>query len=72
MSNEENVIKIILLGEQFVGKTCLINAYCKNEFLEDVRNTISASCINKEIETSKGKFTLKMWGIRQDKKNLGA
>ena len=64
MSNEEkdeNFIKIILLGEQFVGKTCLINAFYKNVFLENVPPTISASCITKVIETSRGNFSLKLW-----------
>ena len=59
--NNENIIKIVLLGEQFVGKTCLINAYCQNKFLENVHNTISASSMSKDIETSRGKFCLKIW-----------
>ena len=57
----ENIIKIILLGEAFVGKTCLINAYCNDVFLDNAPVTLSASCIPKEIETSRGNFSLKLW-----------
>ena len=59
--NNDNIIKIVLLGESFVGKTCLINAFCKNVFLDNIHKTISASYINKEIDTSRGKFILKIW-----------
>ena len=59
--NSENIIKVILLGEQYVGKTCLINAYCNDVFLDNAPVTLSASCIVKKIETSRGNFSLKLW-----------
>ena len=34
---------------------------CKNKFFEKIHNTISASSLYKSIETSRGKFFLKIW-----------
>jgi len=63
MENEKNdgSIKIILLGETFVGKTSLISVYCQNIYNPDVQNTLTSLSIHKTIETSKGKFSLKIW-----------
>ena len=63
MTNKDNknYLKVILLGESAVGKTSLINVFCKKRFEEGIPNTISASCFSREIETMKGKFTIRIW-----------
>ncbi len=32
--------KLVIVGDGACGKTCLLNAYCKNEFLEDYEATV--------------------------------
>ena len=54
-------IKVVLLGETFVGKTSLINVYIKNVFNPDAQNTLTSTSFQKTIETSKGKFSIKIW-----------
>ena len=54
-------LKITLLGEASVGKTSLINVYYKNKFDENIDATLSASCIQKTLETNNGKYNLKIW-----------
>ena len=64
MTNKDknkNILKVILLGEASVGKTSLINVFSKKPFEDDIPNTISASCFNREIETKKGKFIIRIW-----------
>ena len=57
----ENSIKVVLLGESFVGKTSLINVFTNNKFQEDSLASVSASCLNKKIETNKGLYTVRIW-----------
>ena len=58
---KDNILKIILLGETFVGKTSLINVFFKNQFDENIGNTLGSSFIQKTIETNNGNYTLKIW-----------
>ena len=50
-------IKIIFLGEAYVGKTCLINKLVKNEFTENNENSIGVN-LEKKIMTLKNKKIL--------------
>ena len=49
MSSCENV-KVVLLGEQGVGKTCIINRFISDEFNENTMSSLSAQFISKTIE----------------------
>ena len=40
--SKKNIIKIILLGESGVGKTCLIQSYLGKKFIEERPATISS------------------------------
>ena len=57
---KKNVIKIILLGESGVGKTCLIQAYLGKKII-DVASTISAEYINQPLERENEVFNIHMW-----------
>ena len=57
---KKNVIKIILLGESGVGKTCLIQAYLGKKII-DVASTISAEYINQPLERENEFFNIHMW-----------
>ncbi len=57
----KDLIKIILLGETFTGKTCLINLYDKNIYNDKNEVTQTASFISKEVNTTKGNCYVKIW-----------
>ena len=54
-------LKIILLGESYVGKTSLINVFYNNKFDDKIEGTLTTSCIQKAIDTNNGNYTLKIW-----------
>lgn len=54
--------KIILLGEAYVGKTCLIERYITNEFNGVTDTTIGTSYSTKNVTLENGmKYTLDIW-----------
>ena len=64
MSKNQNeqieVIKIILLGESGVGKTCLINAYFGRKFKENSKPTIASESEGKFFEIKQKKYLIQM------------
>ena len=72
MSNDDNIIriKIILLGEENVGKTSLINAYFSRPFQDNLERTKQKEEHNKTIELKK-KYILLIYGIQWDRKSTG-
>ena len=61
MFDEENSIKIILLGEAGTGKTNLINVCCDLEFNPNSSSSITASFSSKEIKIKNINYCLKLW-----------
>ena len=61
--NEEiKALKIILLGENGVGKTSIINRYINNEFNPDNQNeTLGSSFFTKEVTKLNTTYQLKIW-----------
>ena len=61
--NEENVreIKIIILGNSGVGKTCIINRYINNQFNPNSETTLGSSFSTKVIKKDKIKYKLNIW-----------
>ena len=62
-NNEENIkdIKIIILGNSGVGKTCIINRYIFNQFNSDNDSTFGSSLSSKAIKKDKIKYKLNIW-----------
>ena len=54
-------LKIIVLGESGVGKTCILNKYVKNLFIESHKSTIGADFFTKEIQLNDKHITLQLW-----------
>ncbi|MCQ2821632.1 MAG: GTP-binding protein [archaeon] len=54
-------IKIVLLGDSTVGKTCLTLKFCTDTVTKNYMSTIGVDVHNKEIETSKGTYRLQVW-----------
>ena len=61
MYQEDNSIKIILLGEAGCGKTNLINVCCDLEFDENSASNITASFSEKKITIKNTEYNLKLW-----------
>lgn len=59
MDDNTETIKIVLLGETGVGKTCLISRYVNNAFQEGEISTMGASYAGKEIFFEEYSKTLK-------------
>ena len=58
---ENKEVKIILLGESGVGKTCIINRYIKNVFISCSTSTIGCSSNKKKILKDDIKYILNIW-----------
>ena len=58
---ETKNIKIILLGESGVGKTCIINRYINNEFSSDSQPTIGSFSSTKKIIKNNIKYSVNVW-----------
>ena len=60
-NDKDDSLKVVLLGETFVGKTSLINVFTTNKYEEKPSCTISSSCFIKNVETNKGTYKIKLW-----------
>ena len=58
---ETKVVKVILLGETGVGKTCIINRFITNEFNKETSITLASSYLTKEIQKQNINYNLKIW-----------
>jgi len=62
MSTRKKVLlKIIILGDSGVGKTSLMNRYCKNFFSKQYKTTIGADTMTKEVIVDQRLVTLQIW-----------
>ena len=60
-NEEEEPIKIILLGNSGVGKTAIINKYDKNDFSKNHSPTITSNYIIKKIKVNNKTVILNVW-----------
>jgi small GTP-binding protein len=66
-NGEDDIIKVVLLGESGVGKSSLALRFVSNEFLHYTDATIGASYLSKAVDVSpnpilpSGKVTFKIW-----------
>ena len=68
MSNMEEEIKVILVGESGTGKTSLINATTGIGFNEDIETTTSNTFLTKKITIGSDEITVNLWDtIGQEK-----
>ena len=70
MDTPKYELKVILLGDTEVGKTCFIHYYKTGKFLDDIPSTTGASFIKIKREFNNKKIALNFW-IQLDKRNIG-
>ena len=56
-----NMLKVILLGDGGVGKSCLMNRYISNKFDTQCFHTIGVEFLNKDIRVDGKLVTLQIW-----------
>ena len=61
MSENKTQIKVVLLGESGVGKTCLLERYIYNKFKEYSIPTVSAIFLSKTINYNKKDYIFNIW-----------
>jgi len=61
---EENIRKILIIGESGVGKTSLFIRYFRDEFITDPSKqipTIGVDCANRKIKIGENEILLQVW-----------
>ena len=61
MSDDENVLKLVILGEGRVGKTSILLKYFKNKFNNDETSTINPAFYEKKVNLNGKSAQLKFW-----------
>lgn len=59
--SKNSLLKVIILGDGGVGKSCLMNRYVNNKFDDHSFHTIGVEFMNKEIEVNGETYTLQIW-----------
>ena len=61
MTDKPESVKITLLGDSGVGKTCIINRYMSNQFTNNCASTAGASYQQKLLTRGNKKLQLDIW-----------
>jgi small GTP-binding protein len=61
--NKSNFLKLIVVGETEVGKTCLVSRWCEGVFprFDQIKTTIGAAFTTKEHAVEDSSVTLQVW-----------
>lgn len=54
-------VKLVLLGDTAVGKTCIVQRYVNNDFTDDLNSTIGVSFLMKTVLLGERKVELEIW-----------
>lgn len=58
---ETEEVKIILIGDASVGKSCIVQQYVTGTFQESTKATVGAAFISKDVELEGHSYTLNIW-----------
>ena len=61
MSDDENVLKLVILGEGRVGKTSILLQYFQRKFNEGQVSTVNPAFYEKTVNSNDKKIQLKFW-----------
>lgn len=59
-SNKNTLLKIVILGDGGVGKSCLMSRFISNHFDDHSFHTIGVEFMNKTIEVGGNQYTLQV------------
>ncbi|KAI8429536.1 hypothetical protein MSG28_000167 [Choristoneura fumiferana] len=60
-ANKNSLLKIVILGDGGVGKSCLMSRFISNHFDDHSFHTIGVEFMNKSIEVNGKQYTLQVW-----------
>lgn len=60
-SRKKVLLKVIILGDSGVGKTCLMNQYVNKKFTNQYKATIGADFLTKEVMIDDKQVTMQIW-----------
>lgn len=61
MKNNRNIIKIIIIGDTNVGKTCLVRQYLQEDFSSETENTIGLEYATRDINIDSDVVNARIW-----------
>ncbi|XP_050428538.1 ras-related protein Rab-9A-like [Adelges cooleyi] len=59
--NQNPILKVVILGDSNVGKSCLMNRFVSNSFSEQTLHTLGVEFLQKELEINGVVYTLQIW-----------
>nr|CAH7766214.1 unnamed protein product [Callosobruchus chinensis] len=59
--SKNTLLKVVILGDGGVGKSCLMNRFVSNQFDEHSFHTIGVEFLNKDVEIDSETYTLQIW-----------
>lgn len=60
-AQRSTLLKVVILGDGGVGKSCLMNRFVSNHFDEQSFHTIGVEFLNKDIVINGESYTLQIW-----------
>ncbi|XP_066262347.1 ras-related protein Rab-9A [Euwallacea similis] len=60
-ANKNPLLKVVILGDGGVGKSCLMNRFVSNQFDDHSFHTIGVEFLNKDLEIDGQTYTLQIW-----------
>ena len=64
MTDTENVIKLVVIGDLGVGKTSIIRRYCESEYSPEYRISVQLDFKQKQVSLGDRKLNLQLWDVR--------
>ncbi|CAG9815818.1 unnamed protein product [Phaedon cochleariae] len=58
---KNTLLKVVILGDGGVGKSCLMNRFVSNQFDEHSFHTIGVEFLNKDVDIDGETYTLQIW-----------
>lgn len=55
------ILKVVILGNSNVGKSCLMNRFVSNSFSDHTLHTLGVEFLQKELDVNGIVYTLQVW-----------
>ena len=70
MTDTENVIKLVVIGDLGVGKTSIIRRYVESDYSPEYRISVQLDFKQKQVALGQRKLNLQLWDVRMIKMTL--